>query len=461
MGITVERKYSFEETYCIVNKYFEKFGKRIKYETLCHKDDAYPTYVTYVKDSNGKLITRGNGKGISNQSFLSSLFEGIEHSLYESYVLKNIFPIKKIKNKSLTKIVENMKGDYSGNPLYENMTKLQEDVIIPSLKFQSVFDKKKKLTLPFFMYGPSYPRPALNAREAVYTNSIYMKEDELYAELLKKDKMTNYSSLDNTLKYCSSVGGASGIDKEDTMLHALNEVIERHTTSEFLLSAVIYENYGKYSIINKDSLNKSNKEIVNYIDNEYKTNIVIIDITGKIGIPTVMVYEENNKYGKETLLTGYGTSTNIEYAIERALLEYKQTIDLVIYDKTLPEDENYYEVMVKNNVNDFFKKLYYFDYNILKNFKTRNLNDLIEKYRNLYKLKTITEMVESVKTILKNNSYEAYYNIHEVKVDSNASIYYIKVVVPQMCDITDPGPLRLPNKNLLCEVKKESLKNVC
>lgn len=213
--------------------------------------------------------------------------------------------------------------------------------------------------------------------------------------------------------------------------------------------------------IDKKSLDKSNRKIVEFLENEYNTNIVITDITGRIGIPTVMVHEANNKFGKETLFTGYGTSTNIEYAIERALLEYKQTIDLVLYDKTLPKDDNYLNHKEKQQINEFFKKLYYFDYKNLKNIKSVTLDKLKQDYASLYRLTDSFLMLSKVLSILKNNGYEVYCNIRKIRVKTKEDIYCIKVIIPQMCDITEPGPLRMPNKGLLLRVQGEKeTKNV-
>lgn len=459
MGITVERKYSVKQTDKILYDFFSKYKKCIKYELLCCKNDSYPTYVSYAKTKDNKLITRGNGKGIEEQSRLSALFECIEHSFYESFCFKFIFPLRGVKYLPFSKITKYMSTDFTDNPLFENMRNLANNSKLPCLKYKSLFSQKY-IYLPLFMYGPSYPYPALTEREAEYVDSIYMKDSELTGELLKLDNYENYKDLADSLKYCSSVGGASGIDQTETLLHAVNEVIERDTSSEFLLSAIIYENYDKYSIIEKGTLNESNRQIVEYLEKEYNIDIIITDITGKIGIPTVMVHEANNKFGEETLFNGYGTSTNIEYAIERALLEYKQTIDLVLYDKTLPKADNYLKILEEQHVDEFFKKLYYFDYKNLEKIKIVSLDKIKQSYIQFEQLKNPSLMLSKVLSILKKNGYTVYCNIKKDRIKLKEYVYYVKVVIPQMCDITDPGPLRMPNKGMLIRVKGEINKNV-
>ena len=410
MGITIERKYNYDDTIKIVKKFMNKVSKKIIYETICYKNDAYPTYVTYVKTNDNKLITRGNGKGIGKQSELSSIFESIEHSFYESYMFLNLFRFCKVKFLNYEKLLNNMISDYEDSPVFENMKDLKLKRKLPCLRFKSFTSNKNRgIYLPLFMYGPSYPFPAININEAKFVNSIYIKNNKLIVSLLKRDKLENYSNLYDSIKYCSSVGGASGIDLEDTLLHAINEVIERDATSEFLLSAIIYGNYNKYSIIDSNSLDESNKKILNFLNQQYDLDVVIIDITGHLGIPTIMVYERNNQYGKETLLTGFGTSTNVEYAIERALLEYKQTIDLVIYDNTLPKEDNYLDYLEKNKINDFFKKIYYFDRKVLENIPVKKLQVIEENCKNQLKIVNVNKMLTYILRILKEFGYEVYY----------------------------------------------------
>ena len=454
MGITVERKYSLNETNKYVEAYLKHFENNVLYETICCVNDKYPTYVTYVRAKDKKLITRGNGKGIGEQSRLSSIFESIEHSFYEPYFFQNFVKLKNLKFLKYKKLLKYMEKDFIGNPLYENMREVESINKLPCQKYVSLISNKQ-IYLPLFMYGPSYPYPALNANEAIFINSVYINNNELIAKMINHDNLKNYEKLNNTMKYCSSVGGAAGIDLVETLLHALNEVIERDTTSEFLLSAIIYKNYKKYSFIDKDTLDESNKSIISFVEEKYGLELVIVDITGSIGIPTVMVYEKNNKYGNETLYTGYGTSTNISYAIERALLEYKQTIDLVLYDGTLPKDDNYLKELEKNNVNPFFKELYYFDYKKLEVLKTEPLSTLYEKYSEFTELIGQKDMLNTILRKLRKNGFEVYNTIRRLRVKRNKYIYYTKVVVPQMCDITDPGPLRMPNRQMLIRVKCE------
>ena len=138
MQTTPERSYSYEFTKNIALN-FEKNESNITFETVCYKKDDYPTYVTYVKTKDGKMITRGNGKGIGKQSELSSIFEAIEHCFYESYFIKNNLRWKGIKEKYAKNIIKQILPLFLGNPIIENIKDYNENIKIPCKKFKSSF----------------------------------------------------------------------------------------------------------------------------------------------------------------------------------------------------------------------------------------------------------------------------------------------------------------------------------
>lgn len=454
MGITPERSFDYEYTKKIADNFIKKINNRITFSTSCCVHDDFPTYVTYVKNKDSKLITRGNGKGIGVQSELSSIFEAIEHTFYESYFQKNIMHWKGVKRRNFQKVITNCREYFKGNPYYENIKNYKKPMMIPCKRFKNLFTKKA-LDVPLYMYGPSYPFPALNVSDAVFVNSVYYKHNKLEGCFYRGDSEERYKDLLQSLKYCSSVGGASGIDEDETILHALNEVIERDTTSEFLLKSVVHNINDNYAIVKNESIVGENKSIIDYIESNYGIKIIIVDITGEIGIPTIMVFDLNNKFGKETLLTGYGTSLSINYAIQRALLEYKQTIDLVLYDNTLPKDDNYKDVLNSNCVPEFFKKIYYFDQKeLVMKIKKVSEEELFQRYQLDDYCANSKTMLNEVIRRLKLRKYDVFYNTEVFRCNKNR-IYYIKTIIPQMCDITDPGPLRLPTKRKIEMIKKE------
>jgi len=442
--MTPERTFSDTETMLIIKNFQEKFCKKLLYTTKLHSknDDPYPTYTTFVTNPKGKFIIRGNGKGIGEQSRLSSVFEAVEHTFYESYFMSNVIKWKTIKPKKFNKLKENLETYYKSTPIFENIKKVETEIKIPATPYKNLRTDEIVL-FPLFMYGPSYPFVSYSYNDASNMNSIYLSDKKVKAFLFPHDKIENYEALNSSIKYSSSVGGAAGIDFKETFLHALNEVIERDSTSEFLLKALVNNDYNDYCFVEKKSLNAENQKIVDYIEKNYSVSLQITNITAKLGIPTILVYDKENKYGEESPLTGYGTSLNFDYAVQRALLEYKQTIDLVIFDKSLPQEENLKQ-FIKNNTPEFFSKIYYFSHENLKKLNYKNQEDVVKNCITHSELSP-DKMLNFLIRHLENNGYDILYNQTQIKV-GHEKILFLKVLVPKMCDITDPGPLRLPTE---------------
>ncbi len=72
-------------------------GWSVSGATKNSRDDFIDGFnMTQFETKEGKLITRGNGKGINKQSELSSIFEAKEHTFYESYFMwRQLYDIKK------------------------------------------------------------------------------------------------------------------------------------------------------------------------------------------------------------------------------------------------------------------------------------------------------------------------------------------------------------------------------
>ncbi|MCR5171726.1 MAG: hypothetical protein K6B73_02525 [Treponema sp.] len=87
--------------------------------------------------------------------------------------------------------------------------------------------------------------------------------------------------------------------------------------------------------------------------------------------------------------------------------------------------------------------------------KTEPLSTLYEKYSEFTELTGQKDMLNTILRKLRKNGFEVYNTIRRLRVKWNKYIYYTKVVVPQMCDITDPGPLRMPNRQMLIRLKGE------
>ncbi len=111
------------------------------------------------------------------------------------------------------------------------------------------------------------------------------------------------------------------------------------------------------------------------------------------------------------------------------------------------------DFLESNNVNEFFLKLYYFDYKeMLSKLALRTLPELKTKY--CFCTDSISGMLNTITERLKENQFQVIYNDVQYPVEGG-TIHYLKAMIPQMCDITDQAPLRLPTKRKIEDVLRE------
>ncbi|WP_133140556.1 YcaO-like family protein [Legionella genomosp. 1] len=252
-------------------------------------------YGTEIKTSHCKLtdnqshsIFYGCGKGIGIQSIVSACFEALEHYAVFDFCQKhqnNYFSLS--------------------NPLIADPLKTHQ-LLAPQI-YQETAE------MPFARFAE------ISTGEILYY-PLYLI-DPRYAKSPAAQDIFNYEPY--SWQACDS-GIASGTSEEEASIHALNEAIERDAYSLFLIQAFML--HAPVSIIDKNSVPEYLKEMINQIEREYDEELLLVDITSDIGIPSVLV--SLTKQSMPVQPIGCGTSLYKDYALERALLESLQPLHL-------------------------------------------------------------------------------------------------------------------------------------
>lgn len=284
-----ERKNSSEDAHQIINKIIKSHKLLLN---VISKGSTLKTYQVFLKSPKLKKIFIGCGKGIGIQSQVSALFEAFEH--YASYLALQA-PNKPTK----LKVHENQTLEQLINEhmLPQNFIELigGANVTMPWIELNALHKEKKPIHYPLCLLNPYYNKIS-------YDNSSYQ----------------NISYLS------TSSGHASGSCFEEALIHSLNEAIERDANSLFLYQGFIKR--GPIKIIDKTTIPDYLKKHITTIENEFNDELVIIDITSNIKVPTFCVCF--TKYNAPILPKGFGSSLSKTYALERALLESLQPIHL-------------------------------------------------------------------------------------------------------------------------------------
>ncbi|MGY4104052.1 YcaO-like family protein [Ignavigranum ruoffiae] len=330
-------------------------------------------FCTVIKVTDNEKIPFAAGKGVSQQAIISAIFETIEHSLFENM------------NMTTTPI--------SLNSILEGDIKLKYDVplkLIKKKKYENKIDcyefkneqENKVIYYPAFLINPNHKPPR---------------------------------GLRFLRKYCSNNGLACGVGFEEAIIHAINEVVERHSVSQ------LYKNYFirkelKLKNISMLSLPVNLVKLWKNIEESIGSEITVFDITTVDGINTYYAFAKHSKFPLP--LRGSGSSIFAEYAIERALMEIFQCYSIM--------DEADFSMdlltLQKFNNNQIYMNILFHNF-CEKDYKKTNL---IKTIGDSVSVNNLNVIYDKMTMCLKKADFNFYFNI----VYNKNNLYAIKVFIP-------------------------------
>jgi len=366
------------------------------------------TYHCKLLDTKNNTIFYGCGKGIGIQSKVSACFEAIEHYAVHSFCQYN-YNQEHYYSLDNPLIVNKLKELHLLDPgIYRHQDK------IPFARCEEIITGEY-LYYPFYMLDPRYgknPHPS--------------------------DKF-NYQPY--AWNACDS-GIASGTSREEASIHSLNEAVERDAYSLFLIQGFLLNN--KISIIDKQSVPEYLKKMIKHIEREYAEELILVDITSDIGIPSILVTMTNQSMAIQPI--GCGTSLFKDYALERALLESLQPLHL--FNKHLANNQT----------------------QTLKNFATTPLlakcakadisqltpNSQIVNFNSLPRYNGDTSLEQQFQTIvqrIRDKNFEIYTT---TIADIDTGFHCVKYIIPgfEQFYLVEIGKNILPNKRGMNLIKK-------
>ena len=443
-----EREYSAEMAVKEAQKYLERFSDKgvvVKVKDHCVGDE-YPIYSVFILKNN-KLIIEGHGKGIGLSSLASAYCESVEHFSDEPFFFLD--DDAGLQNNNMIKFIsyenffsqENIESLLCMNSI-KNLKEIGFDNDIPCVVIESLLDKKK-FFFPFALLSVNYPMP--NTYDGDRPDFFYEKPFYNF----KNDLHGDYDKLYPAMKYSTTTGCASGLSLEEAVLHGILEIIERDAMSIFMLEQ-FYNNNNNTRRILPEMLSVGNRKIFDHLYDEYG-DVLILDVTSDIGIPAITAYLISNE--SDTLLSsGQGCSLSFDYAIERALLELKQSIHIVPKNIVVDIRDRLIEMAKKENI-VFYQKA--FTYNPIKFIDNPILESAtINKYKNLPKL-DVSGSLKYLLEVLKKYKFDVF--IFNRNIDSK--ITCVKVIIPGMEDLSLVGHLVIPGDRGISflKLKGESL----
>lgn len=322
-----ERDHDPSEAQQIATNYFELLRERSGIDTkvrrLSDVNDPYPT-TTCAMTHDDRMIIGGHGKGFGIQSNCSAMFETLEHLYFEPYYFLGLdieWVSEHVEWANPTQILS-QSPELVKSTQFRNLAEVEMTRALPCVRMHSLVSDGHSVLVPIAFLTPSYPWPVLTGVELA---QVYDPESP---PQVPGDEVNQYEDLYHCIKYSSSNGAASGLNDQEAPVHAINEVIERDAQSLFYIRRFSKKDPNAYALIDPETLPDVAANICESIEHQHGLKVLTIDITSDTGISTFGAFAYPKRDLRDMALAGFGTSTDSNYAMERALLELKQVIEL-------------------------------------------------------------------------------------------------------------------------------------
>ena len=260
--------------------------------TIMQEELSLSTYLCAANNNELKLSSLGGASGFTQLAKVKALFESLEKSIGF-----------KISHHRLI------------NNLHFFSTKT-----CPSAQF--LLDKQlmPKLLLQEYYQNNNYPWLELaHCQQA--TQKIYYPLGLIYPFIsqLNREREDYLGELSN------DTGLAIGATPEEAIIHGINQWVERDAYSLFLLKTLINRNPIPARLVLKETLPTHIRQIIAAIETHFKENLIIMDITSDLTIPSFVVSFTQQNMPLQP--QGFGASLAKEAALSQALFEAVQYKD--------------------------------------------------------------------------------------------------------------------------------------
>ncbi|MCK5588906.1 MAG: YcaO-like family protein [Candidatus Pacebacteria bacterium] len=360
-------------------------------------DSSTETSFCEIFDKKGNMISGGCGKG--EFSSVSCVAEALEHYYtcnFSNLVLKDI---DKVFSKDPTSFIAK---EY-------NFKK------ILSREYKNIRDPKKTLWVPAIISNPN-----------VYNINFFSKLNE---------KQLN--------PYGTNSGSAIGCSRNEVLIHAINEVVERDALSIFIIKHFFNKEKNSVKVLEEGSIPRNLKDKLNLMEKKFISKIKILDITTDLNFPTYVTFLE--KKINQTHQYGVGTSLNKYHALYRSITEMAQCVNM--YDA---EEQNYDKKIIEK-VEEYkkWKDIIQFNVNFNENFKKIEFKDDKSDVLNVTEL-ILKKMLKK----LEDKGFSAFYS-QTIKYPNGIESGHVYIPYLERFHILKSGNLVSPGsrgKEILNEV---------
>ena len=328
--------------------------------------EQFPIFKTYLTDeSHNQFIGGGKGFGILGQ--VSSLAEALQHFIEYS----TIYLLNKNQQTTFLSAEKIFTAPHLNKYIkYKNLLEKYPNKHYECLSYQNFANKKE------YLY---YPLAMSQVRYKYFANP-------------------NAIDIQDLAWRSHDTGSSFGLSFSEAMLHGINEWIEKDSYAKFLINSFFTRSAAPAKIISRQTMPAYIQEFIKYINEKFADDLIIIDITSELKIPSFVVTFQNQS-DCHIQPKGLACSLDKDYALEKAIFEALQC--RLLYN----ENSKLRQLQMTDN----FSKYQMFLNACILNLDKLNKHEVnfadLPNYNNL----TVNEQVAHINNTLIANSYIIYY----------------------------------------------------
>ncbi|NMM00929.1 hypothetical protein HHL24_23695 [Paraburkholderia sp. RP-4-7] len=228
---------------------------------------------------------RGCGKGYEDEARVGAKFEAYEHQYSLEYFRAacKLMPFQKVATQPALAEILPVRILARSNPTQLGTIQFYDDEFLP-------------LHYPAFLIDYNYPSNKPTGDDADYHSSK---------------------------RYSCGTGLAAGVGYIEAAIHAVSEVIERHSVGRFIAQHFFYSSEQAVRVVSPDSLPDDVAQVFHDAESCLHSKIQLIDVTSTIDCPVYIARcQERNIAGVHVM--GAGCSIYSSHAATRAIKELAQ-----------------------------------------------------------------------------------------------------------------------------------------
>jgi len=286
--IQIERALSLDDANALIERELQRLNLTAVLQPFRHGDFCNYQCRLYFRETEA-LASIGFGKGTPEEANLGAKFEALEH---------------------YTSTLSHVDIDYH----YRSFAELQAQgcqIVASSMPLQILNESQyQQQKLPWLEYTHYRDTNDRVFSPVASVNPMYLLSQKISGDDFPYDEI--YMQGTNN-------GVAIGCDRNEALIHAVSECIERDAFSFLLADNFLLKRRKALRVVDVTTMSAHNQALLQRITDELKLSATVLFMPNIFGVPSFCTCIQDQQFFAP--LCGFGASLNAEYALHRSIYE--------------------------------------------------------------------------------------------------------------------------------------------